>query len=126
MIDPYKNVLIKTRNLQISNENFSTKAISDECFDSSSFKNLSLLNLNFTHGNFDSSFFKECLFKNCIFEIRSLQNAHIQNINKEDRKPFNFYDSLFGKKSFISSETNFDRNFSYLAICLRRSPKTLS
>jgi uncharacterized protein YjbI with pentapeptide repeats len=73
-IDRYKNGLLETRNLQISNENFSTEAICDEYLDSSSFKNLSLLNVNF-----DSSFFKECLFQNVIFDSTSLQDAEFEN-----------------------------------------------
>lgn len=81
IIDRYKNVLLETRNLEISNEKFLTEVICDERLDSSSFKNLSLINLNFTNIDFESSFFKECLFKNCIFESTSLQDAESENCN---------------------------------------------
>ena len=80
IIDHYKNGLLETRNLQISNEKFLTEVICDERLDSSSFKNLSLINLNFTNIDFESSFFKECLFKNCIFESTSLQDAEFVEI----------------------------------------------
>ena len=81
IIDRYKNGLLETQNLQISNEKFLTEIIYDERLDSSSFKNLSLINLNFTNIDFESSFFKECLFKNCIFESTSLQDAEFENCN---------------------------------------------
>ena len=81
IIDRYKNGLLETQNLQISNEKFLTEVICDERLNSSSFKNLSLINLNFTNIDFESSFFKECLFKNCIFESTSLQDAEFENCN---------------------------------------------
>ena len=59
IIDYYKNGLLETRNLQISNEKFLTEVICDERLRSSSFKNLSLINLNFTNIDFGSSFFKD-------------------------------------------------------------------
>jgi len=49
IIDHYKNGLLETRNLQISNKKFLTEVICDERLDSSSFKSLNLLNLNFTN-----------------------------------------------------------------------------
>lgn len=52
IIDNYKNGLLETRNLQISNAKFLTEVICDERLDSSSFKSLSLINLNFTNIDF--------------------------------------------------------------------------
>jgi len=79
MIDRYKNGLLETQNLQISNENLSDETICNEFLYSSTFKNLSLINLNFTDVNFESSFFKECLFKDCIFDSTSLSDAKFKN-----------------------------------------------
>lgn len=104
MIDRYKNGLLETRNLQISNEKFLTEVICDERLGSSSFKNLSLINLKFTNIDFDSSFFKECLFKNCIFESTSFQNAEFENCNLIN---YQIKNSNLARVDF--TETTFDK-----------------
>lgn len=61
--------LLETRNLQISNKNFSTEAICGERLNSSSFKNLSFFNFNLNK------------VQNCIFDITSFQDAEFENCN---------------------------------------------
>jgi len=69
MIDRYKNGLLETQNLQISNENFSDETICNEFLFRSSFKNLSLINLNFTNVNFESSFLTNACLKTAFLTV---------------------------------------------------------